>query len=114
MHVHLDHEDCLESNPIERVREFAERGVRHGLLNLTSVEELIGESCYNMDAARSSASHELRTTIEHSSGDEGLGCQSRGGRSGDDRGRIVRLRAARHGVGVKLKFKRSRDLDYAR
>jgi CopG family nickel-responsive transcriptional regulator len=47
MHAHLDHEDCLESvmlkGAMERVREFAEsiiaeRGVRHGLLNLISVD----------------------------------------------------------------------------
>lgn len=46
MHVHLDHEECLETvllrGPINRVREFAgqmmaERGVRHGQLNLVSV-----------------------------------------------------------------------------
>jgi CopG family nickel-responsive transcriptional regulator len=46
MHVHLDHEHCLESTvlkgPTPAVREFAdriqsERGVRHGQLNLVSV-----------------------------------------------------------------------------
>lgn len=46
MHVHLDHEHCLESTvlkgPAAAVREFAdrtqsERGVRHGQLNLVSV-----------------------------------------------------------------------------
>lgn len=45
-HVHLDHDDCLETlmlkGPVETVRAFAdavrsERGVRHGLLNLISV-----------------------------------------------------------------------------
>lgn len=47
MHVHLDHENCLESvilrGPTEEVRRFAdllsaERGVRHGALNLVPVE----------------------------------------------------------------------------
>lgn len=46
MHVHLDHEHCLESvvlkGPAVAVRAFAdqtlaERGVRHGALNLVSV-----------------------------------------------------------------------------
>jgi CopG family nickel-responsive transcriptional regulator len=47
MHAHLDHEQCLETvmlkGPVKRVREFAneliaERGVRHGVLNLVNVE----------------------------------------------------------------------------
>jgi CopG family transcriptional regulator, nickel-responsive regulator len=47
MHAHLDHEECLETlllkGPVSRVRQFAEeiiaeRGVRHGQLNLVSVE----------------------------------------------------------------------------
>lgn len=47
MHAHLDHEECLETvmlkGSVKRVREFAqkliaERGVRHGSLNLISVE----------------------------------------------------------------------------
>jgi CopG family transcriptional regulator, nickel-responsive regulator len=47
MHAHLDHEQCLETvmlkGYIKRVRAFAdgviaERGVRHGNLNLISVE----------------------------------------------------------------------------
>lgn len=46
-HVHLDHQNCLETvilrGPTSAVRKFAnalqaERGVRHGLLNLISVE----------------------------------------------------------------------------
>lgn len=46
-HVHLDHENCLETvilrGPTSAVRKFAnalqaERGVRHGQLNLISVE----------------------------------------------------------------------------
>ncbi|HXY95904.1 MAG TPA: nickel-responsive transcriptional regulator NikR [Steroidobacteraceae bacterium] len=45
MHAHLDHEHCIETvllkGPAERVREFAnqliaERGVRHGAVNLVS------------------------------------------------------------------------------
>jgi CopG family nickel-responsive transcriptional regulator len=47
MHAHLDHDQCIESvllkGPVKRVREFAEeviaeRGVRHGSLNLIVVE----------------------------------------------------------------------------
>lgn len=47
MHAHLDHHECIETvmlkGPTKRVREFAdeliaERGVRHGMLNLVSVE----------------------------------------------------------------------------
>jgi len=47
MHVHLDHEHCLESvilkGPTAAVRAFAgamqaERGVRHGQVNLVTVE----------------------------------------------------------------------------
>ena len=46
MHAHLDHEACLETvilrGPVQAVREFAqaiiaERGVRHGSLNVISV-----------------------------------------------------------------------------
>jgi CopG family transcriptional regulator, nickel-responsive regulator len=47
MHAHLDHEQCIETvmlkGSVKRVREFAEeiiaeRGVRHGILNLVNVE----------------------------------------------------------------------------
>jgi CopG family nickel-responsive transcriptional regulator len=47
MHAHLDHDQCIETvmlkGPVDRVRQFAdeiiaERGVRHGQLNLVSVE----------------------------------------------------------------------------
>lgn len=47
MHVHLDHEQCLETlilkGPLDQVRRFAEaliaeRGVRHGQVNLVPVE----------------------------------------------------------------------------
>lgn len=47
LHAHLDHENCIESailrGPTEAVRRFAgqlmaERGVRHGQLNLVAVE----------------------------------------------------------------------------
>lgn len=46
MHAHLDHDQCIETvmlkGPAKRVRQFAEeimaeRGVRHGLLNLVNV-----------------------------------------------------------------------------
>ena len=51
MHVHLDHEQCLETatlkGPAKAVRQFAEKimaekGVRHGQLNLISVD--LGQS----------------------------------------------------------------------
>ena len=47
LHAHLDHEQCIETvickGPAHRVREFAEeimaeRGVRHGQINLVNVE----------------------------------------------------------------------------
>jgi CopG family nickel-responsive transcriptional regulator len=47
MHAHLDHDQCIETvllkGPVHEVRQFAqqiitERGVRHGQLNLVSVE----------------------------------------------------------------------------
>lgn len=47
MHAHLDHENCLETailrGPLQAVRSFAdavmaERGVRHGALNLVMVD----------------------------------------------------------------------------
>jgi len=47
MHAHLDHEQCIETvmlkGPVKQVRELAEeiiaeRGVRHGVLNLVNVE----------------------------------------------------------------------------
>jgi CopG family nickel-responsive transcriptional regulator len=47
MHAHLDHDQCIETvmlkGPVKRVRDFAdriiaERGVRHGSLNLINVE----------------------------------------------------------------------------
>ena len=47
MHAHLDHDQCIETvmvkGPVKRVQEFAdqiiaERGVRHGVLNLVHVE----------------------------------------------------------------------------
>jgi CopG family nickel-responsive transcriptional regulator len=47
MHVHLDHDNCLEialmRGPINQVRSFAnavmaERGVRHGKLNMVPVD----------------------------------------------------------------------------
>lgn len=47
MHAHLDHQECLETvllkGPISQVRQFAEelvaeRGVRHGQVNLVSAQ----------------------------------------------------------------------------
>ncbi|MBL8483569.1 MAG: nickel-responsive transcriptional regulator NikR [Rhodocyclaceae bacterium] len=57
LHAHLDHENCLESvilrGPTAAVRNFAnalaaERGVRHGVLNLVAVD---------VDTSRHSHSH---------------------------------------------------------
>jgi CopG family transcriptional regulator, nickel-responsive regulator len=53
MHAHLDHEHCIETlllkGPTRRVREFtnqliAERGVRHGALNLVSAGKSLPHS----------------------------------------------------------------------
>jgi CopG family transcriptional regulator, nickel-responsive regulator len=58
-HVHLDHENCLETvilrGPTSAVRKFAnalqaERGVRHGQLNLISVDP--GETHHGAGAHR--------------------------------------------------------------
>ncbi|MFO0204568.1 MAG: nickel-responsive transcriptional regulator NikR, partial [Betaproteobacteria bacterium] len=47
LHAHLDHDHCIESvllkGPVQQVRRFAnsvvaERGVRHGQLNLVMVD----------------------------------------------------------------------------
>jgi CopG family nickel-responsive transcriptional regulator len=55
MHAHLDHEACLESvilrGPLADVRAFAqgiiaERGVRHGSLNVVSVDVSEGSSAH--------------------------------------------------------------------
>ncbi len=52
MHVHLDHEDCLESlflrGTTQAVRSFAEKisaesGVRHGVVNLVPVDSNAGD-----------------------------------------------------------------------
>ncbi|WP_175650830.1 nickel-responsive transcriptional regulator NikR [Pseudomonas sp. Marseille-P9899] len=54
-HVHLDHDHCLESlmlrGPVQRVRAFAERlsaerGVRHGQLNLIPVAASAGDHAH--------------------------------------------------------------------
>lgn len=56
MHVHLDHDNCLEialmRGPIRQVRQFAnavmaERGVRHGKLNMVPVD--VTESAHSDD-----------------------------------------------------------------
>jgi CopG family nickel-responsive transcriptional regulator len=63
MHAHLDHEHCIESvilrGPTANVRRFAdaliaERGVRHGNLNLVSVEVGNDHSTHNHDHAHGS------------------------------------------------------------
>ena len=59
MHVHLDHEHCLESvvlkGPATAVRAFAdrmqaERGVRHAQLNLVTVE--VGDGHFKLGSHR--------------------------------------------------------------
>ncbi len=61
MHVHLDHEHCLESvvlkGAVTAVRTFAnetqaERGVRHGQLNLVTVK--VGDGHFKLGAHRHS------------------------------------------------------------
>lgn len=61
MHVHLDHENCLENvvlkGPSKDVRAFAERvqaerGVRHGALNLVTVK--VSEAQYRFKHHRHS------------------------------------------------------------
>lgn len=60
LHVHLDHDHCLESSvlrgPLERVRRFADeviarRGVRHGDLHLVPVEVEAGRHGHGAGAA---------------------------------------------------------------
>jgi len=71
MHVHLDHENCLEGimlkGPTEMVRTFAdqirsERGVRFGNLNLVSVEtgdrHSHGPGGHSQDHTHSHTGHE--------------------------------------------------------
>lgn len=65
MHAHLDHDSCIESvilrGPTEAVRRFAdslcaERGVRHGQLNLVSVE-VSGGGAHHPYRPRSALGH---------------------------------------------------------
>lgn len=64
MHAHLDHEHCIESlilrGPSAEVRDFAnvlmaQRGVRHGQLNMVSVE--IGTDRHGHPHGRDEAGH---------------------------------------------------------
>ena len=64
MHAHLDHEHCIESlilrGPSAEVRDFAnilmsQRGVRHGQLNMVSVE--IGTDRHGHPHGRNDAGH---------------------------------------------------------
>ena len=66
MHVHLDHEHCLESvilrGQTAAVRSFAEammaeRGVRHGQINLVAVEVEHGHHAHGYVPAGKSAPH---------------------------------------------------------
>ena len=67
MHAHLDHEHCIESlilrGPSAEVRDFAnvlmsQRGVRHGQLNMVSVE--IGTDRHGHPHGRSEAAQPHR------------------------------------------------------
>ena len=66
MHAHLDHEACLETvilrGPVQAVREFAqaiiaERGVRHGSLNVISVSVSPGAHDHGHGAETHSHDH---------------------------------------------------------
>ncbi|MBL0141186.1 MAG: nickel-responsive transcriptional regulator NikR [Betaproteobacteria bacterium] len=66
MHAHLDHDDCLETvilrGPVRSVHEFAqaiiaERGVRHGSLNMISVSVSPGARGHHHDHESHSRDH---------------------------------------------------------
>ncbi len=66
LHSHLDHDNCLESSilrgPTVAVRAFsealmAERGVRHGMLNLISVEARQGSHSHGYAPRSKAHSH---------------------------------------------------------
>ena len=66
MHAHLDHDNCLESvilkGPTSQVRAFAdalvaERGVRHGQLNVVSVEVDQGRHAHGYAPAGRASPH---------------------------------------------------------
>jgi len=66
MHAHLDHEACLESvilrGPLAAVRAFAEgimaeRGVRHGGLNVVSVDVSEGSTAHRHGTRAHDGSH---------------------------------------------------------
>jgi CopG family nickel-responsive transcriptional regulator len=66
MHAHLDHDNCLESvilkGPTDQVRAFAdaltaERGVRHGQVNVVSVEVDHGRHSHGYVPQGKAASH---------------------------------------------------------
>lgn len=67
LHAHLDHDNCLESvilkGPTRSVREFAdaliaERGVRHGSLNVVSVEVDQGTHSHGYTPRGKATSHQ--------------------------------------------------------
>jgi CopG family nickel-responsive transcriptional regulator len=66
LHAHLDHDNCLESvilkGPVASVRAFsdtliAERGVRHGNLNIVSVEVDQGRHSHGYAPRGTTAAH---------------------------------------------------------
>ena len=66
LHAHLDHDNCLESvilkGPVGSVRAFAdaliaERGVRHGSLNVVSVEVDQGKHSHGYAPRSKAAAH---------------------------------------------------------
>lgn len=73
-HVHLDHENCLESlmlrGPVAAVRRFAdaltaERGVRHGQLNLIGVDVSGGGTRYRHADPHAHAHSHVPGTAPH-------------------------------------------------
>ncbi|MCX7898176.1 MAG: nickel-responsive transcriptional regulator NikR [Rhodocyclaceae bacterium] len=65
-HVHLDHDHCLESmilqGAMQAVRAFAdtlsaERGVRHGLLNLIAVERVAADHRHGRHSSHGDEGH---------------------------------------------------------
>jgi CopG family nickel-responsive transcriptional regulator len=74
MHAHLDHEECLETvilrGPVRAVREFAqaiiaERGVRHGSLNVISVSVSPGGHHHLHDEHGHAHGHEHEHDHDH-------------------------------------------------
>jgi CopG family nickel-responsive transcriptional regulator len=72
MHAHLDHDNCLESvilkGPVQEVRRFAdaliaERGVRHGQINVVSVSVAEGRHGHGYRPAGKAAHTHLKPKV---------------------------------------------------